>query len=647
MSSKANPVASEASLVALPYELREQIFHCYFKADGGYVYDAESDKLVTADGQAIDLSLMYTCHSIADNTRHIPLAINTITFSTTYRKDWRTQAGGLAFIVGYHHALQVDMLDKLSYLITPEMFSQLGQKFPQHMPDIQRRLVYEQRRHRPWRRPPPFIRRRSAFQNFLGRWSYNGILSATTTIFGMHSSDVMPSIFGAVAYTLRLVAEKHPTEFMKVLDRVLPGWTNSHPLCEFFDLSFDPWAIPSLPEVVGVSNQLQAHQFWKCFDGWYHHREHEGTGDRYREILYFSAAAIAIRFLDQLPKQQRLHIRNIILKEDQVAVGHPECHVLGLIPFCRENRRLHVERRVNLWRSIILQRKPPSPRKAVELAETERQGPNQTSAFGIKSKLIHWLSHALEVMDQGMPAGSFSFVLDGEPDLNLSSDVFDKIIHGAIAWQKSLSECVARGLFPHADRHGYFLSERAVQCLELLLSGTSIFRSNFNLGLPWDYEKLIVEHQDPSEQSWMHKINNTGPQYFDIPNPTLDLTKLKLELFEKQSQSDYLHSSLNPCKREKKRLRRVRRTWAAAEAEADSGLDSDSDTDVTPELRFLFGEPMAWSEKRERRRARRQKRKRRNERREQRAAAEPGGAEDLTERSETELAGIKDTASDV
>ncbi|KAJ4168455.1 hypothetical protein NW754_010367 [Fusarium falciforme] len=86
-------MSSDANLLALPYEVREQIFQHYFKLDRGYFYDGDSEKLVTAEGQPIDLSLMYTCRSIADDTKNIPLSVNTITFSTVYREDWRERAG--------------------------------------------------------------------------------------------------------------------------------------------------------------------------------------------------------------------------------------------------------------------------------------------------------------------------------------------------------------------------------------------------------------------------------------------------------------------------------------------------------------------------------------------------------------------------
>lgn len=58
-------MVAKANLLSLPLELREQMLYHYFKVDGGYVYDAESDTLKTAGNRPIDLNLLYTCRTIA------------------------------------------------------------------------------------------------------------------------------------------------------------------------------------------------------------------------------------------------------------------------------------------------------------------------------------------------------------------------------------------------------------------------------------------------------------------------------------------------------------------------------------------------------------------------------------------------------
>lgn len=217
----------------------------------------------------------------------------------------------------------------------------------------------------------------------------------------------------------------------------------------------------------------------------------------------------------------------------------------------------------------------PNVEEAASLAEIEDEDeliiPYNSGLYEIicdktAMRLVGWLHQALEVMEQGMPPESFSFVLDGEPDLDLSTDFFNTRVQRTIAWMKSHAECVARGLFPHRGYETYpFPATKYLHAMELLLSGTSLFRSNFDLGQSLDFEQLIQQHQEPVLSIWQQEASyRHQSDLFETVGSRLDLRKLRLEFFEQQKQSDYLDSSLNWNKREKKRLRRVRRRLATA-----------------------------------------------------------------------------------
>ncbi|KLO90375.1 Uncharacterized protein LW93_5837 [Fusarium fujikuroi] len=120
MSTAAPPDARRTGLLGLPLELRDQIYYYYFKADGGYVSDG--DKMLQASGQAVQISLMLTCRSIASETRHLPFTLNTITFSTIYRLDWRKRALVLNQIAQYHVQLLLATVLRLRQLLTPDMY---------------------------------------------------------------------------------------------------------------------------------------------------------------------------------------------------------------------------------------------------------------------------------------------------------------------------------------------------------------------------------------------------------------------------------------------------------------------------------------------------------------------------------------------
>lgn len=97
----------------------------------------------------------------------------------------------------------------------------------------------------------------------------------------------------------------------------------------------------------------------------------------------------------------------------------------------------------------------------------------------------------MEVMSEGMPAGTFSFFLDGNPDLNLSSEVFDTPVHPNVAWLKAYAECCSQGLFPQPYRDiFYFPTAAYLKGIEPLLGGAPFLKTNFNVGQPWDYKNL-------------------------------------------------------------------------------------------------------------------------------------------------------------
>ncbi|KAH8672226.1 hypothetical protein BGZ61DRAFT_555897 [Ilyonectria robusta] len=114
--------SSRTNFTTLPFELQMHIFHDYFKVDGGYAFNGDSEKLTTANGKPIDLALMYTCRSIATQTKGMPLSLNTIHFSTVYRRDWTPLAGCFNFVTVLYPLLVADMF--------PDFASELRQKRP-------------------------------------------------------------------------------------------------------------------------------------------------------------------------------------------------------------------------------------------------------------------------------------------------------------------------------------------------------------------------------------------------------------------------------------------------------------------------------------------------------------------------------------
>ncbi|KAF4961191.1 hypothetical protein FGADI_427 [Fusarium gaditjirri] len=128
-------------LITLPYELRVKIFEEYFRVEGGYVFSSESEKLTTVDGQPIDFSLMYTCHSIATDAKYLPFTLNKISFSTFFSPEWRAWAGRHQFLSHFLCLLKADLVYHLQGPeMSPELESALQEKFPHLMPDFKKNV---------------------------------------------------------------------------------------------------------------------------------------------------------------------------------------------------------------------------------------------------------------------------------------------------------------------------------------------------------------------------------------------------------------------------------------------------------------------------------------------------------------------------
>src|SRR5690349_10755975 len=114
-------MAVKANFLGLPVELREQVYRYYFRV-GGYAYDADSDCLKTVvDNRPIDLALLYTCRTVANEARHLPLSLNAIKFTTLYRRDLNKLAGCFNFVSGLYHHIEEDFVLLLGSFLTPEM----------------------------------------------------------------------------------------------------------------------------------------------------------------------------------------------------------------------------------------------------------------------------------------------------------------------------------------------------------------------------------------------------------------------------------------------------------------------------------------------------------------------------------------------
>ncbi|EMT68947.1 hypothetical protein NOF04DRAFT_7006 [Fusarium oxysporum II5] len=496
------------NLVTLPYDVRIKIFQDYFRVEGGYVFSSESEKLTTADGQLIDFSLMYTCRSIANDTKHLPFTLNNISFSTFFSPEWRAWAGRHQFLSHFLCILKADLIYHLQGTeMPPELESALQEKFPHLMPDFKNRLerVYSSRGF--FKKDPSGLSG-YAFQyweesrdvsDIIGDWGDERV-----RLWGKNASMARE----AIAFSLRFLGERQGLKLASLLNKAFPGWTASHDPQKLLGLSLDPWDIPSKAVLTRVGRLLRDGAMWRRVKDWNH-----GLRAKYR----FSAVAVAIRFFRQLSVEQRQQLRGVTLIEDAYAVCSPSTHAMGLIEFCKYNPRLRIQRHIKLCRRILAAFHPCWDHLGYYCVggphRTEyNDGADIIPEYAVKGISI-WLEEAILLPDAGMPSNSYTLCLDGEPDKTFFSDIFQNIL-----LRHDASIQASRELFrmrPHqfngAPPYRRWQGGHLSKALKYLIDHHSISESidsvplicsNFHPGQPLDIERFIQERLEWESRDW-------------------------------------------------------------------------------------------------------------------------------------------------
>ncbi|KAF5714859.1 hypothetical protein FMUND_7240 [Fusarium mundagurra] len=546
----------KTTFLDLPLELRQQVYHDYFKVDGGYVYDVDSDKLVQADRQPISISLRYACRSVAEETKSIPFQLNSITFSTLYRKDLQHQAAIHSNLIRFHTVLLSELLLRMRYFVTPEMFDQVDEVAPHYLQRIKSRIN-------------GCIRDDEYEGSLFYRKEFRAVTefdqSTDVTVASLDWNDSTIGFQHAIVCILHQISAKNSVEIAKAINEVLPGWTDSASPEQLFDMSFDHWDIPSLSRLTETAERLQRHRFLDSLSDWLPVKfdsdptafdtRYKGPKYTYRRKYWFSATAAAIKFLTRMSPTQRGDLRKLVLNEGTIAVGFPESHAIGMIPFCKQNPRLHIEQRVDVWQNLAMSSERPSAYSlnGIHFERSEPQAGEHhflDSIYGPEQDVVfsNWVVHGMEVVRAGMPIGSWSVVFDGSPDLNLATDLFTTLLKRTIVWQTFYTDCVSLGLFTGPGHPDYPFATVASDERAPERKRSSIFQCNFNLGRPWDLDEIAANYNIHKEDFkwelyyWLQieiSSNSPHPLDFSLASSTVDLEKLRLGCFERKMITDH------------------------------------------------------------------------------------------------------------
>lgn len=231
-----------------------------------------------------------------------------------------------------------------------------------------------------------------------------------------------------------------------------------------------------------------------------------------------------------------------------MSVNYPECHVMGLIPFCRENPSLRIERRVDLWRNCFVSARsydfPLKPEQFLTCWE-HHEDPNTSSisADHVVLPVAKWMMEAsLPIIPKAI-----TLVLDGGPSPGHMTDIFQVAVQRDAAWQIALDRATCS---PDWSPERRFWKRRMSAYLfdgfpELLESMRKKdpdcrVRCNFYPGDPWTDDEIVEiakANKDSDEFEWEHNMMRPGLT-FTPPPPLPDFHSLKEDYVFEDSWTD-------------------------------------------------------------------------------------------------------------
>ncbi|KAK8129070.1 hypothetical protein PG984_010178 [Apiospora sp. TS-2023a] len=387
----------------------------YATVDGGYKCNAETLKLVCADGSRIDNSLVFTCKQVAEEMTGVGFRCNTLNFTTFYSDAMRVTAARWDGLWEYHQAIAAGVFGAYIGLMQGEEWieiaqawiNEIAQKHPDYAPVLQ-----------------ALLEREDDHGMFLTKsWGLNPSACAQALFYSLQ----------AHVDTLGKNPEAHK-RFQKFQDHVECG----------FRLVLDgarPWQVPSTDQVDLLVKYIIDHKEkdspldqWLRVGYWDSPHVSLKGNKRYTQGKYrFSAASVAHTFLSRLPERLRTHLRNLHIHEDHTSVASPYYHAQGLVPFCLDNPRLRILHRIDMWRTIVA-----TPYKDSLYRDTPEQWfmEKPLLRFSGACNLATWLGEALALPSHGMPQQSYTLLLDASQSREQCTSFFQDLIQRHAVWQE-------------------------------------------------------------------------------------------------------------------------------------------------------------------------------------------------------------------
>ncbi|GKT88971.1 hypothetical protein CT0861_07137 [Colletotrichum tofieldiae] len=497
----------------LPREVRNMIYVAYVSIKGGYVLDFNSNTLKGANNESIDLAFMLTCKSVAKEMKGIAMSSNIITFSTFHSQEHQAIAGRFGVMIRTLHSKREHKWDHIhpDTLSVPEdIWRELSEAHPRFAPYVD------------------VVKNRSNI--YTVQWDNVGPAGSCGETPSVFRSFIRSALQTIAAYKHRFNVEQ--------LGRFENGkYDFDHtPLESLVNVNPNLWTIPTLQELEKTISSMGRGPAKTVAHAW----DVDWPGYKINQIKHhYSAAAVAIRFLESLSKDCRSGIRNIVLNEDRAAVAFAECHGLGFVPYCQENPHLRVQRRVSMWRTVF--------QTTTANVNHHVMPPNEDISLhsnDISYSVAVWILEALELKSAGMPPDSFTLTLDGDWTC---SEIFHTVVQRDAAWQAAIDLCMERRILPplswdlrrrdsrnrrgfdgeaYGQDNSWYSFEAFPQAIQDIVAGNSIIKCNFALGEAWDVERLVEENKGRTLDDWKAAWFLREKRHFDPDPPSPNWVQL-------------------------------------------------------------------------------------------------------------------------
>ena len=321
-----------------PRELRDEVYYYYVWEEQRYSHRTTSETLRATNGDAVRISLQCTCKRIAKEMDGVAFRTNKIVFRTMCDSSDVGEQPSNAWL--YEELLE-DRGSRLRHMllyaysvVSTDVIQELGSRYPSS-PSIQQMV--------------------DVISTNGNNGLRSGYLPKVETIDTDNDESMLQDlveIMSTQADFTHLSSKEFDLELREATkteetDEDYFSDDSPVPTCYTLETKMDVlqwrprlWWIPERNELKSVLVFLYI---------WPTAPPDPPVDEAWIPRMYFSAAAVAIRFLEGLSPHVCKHLRKIIITEDRLSVASPIAHGQAFIPFCIANLSLRVERRVDIW----------------------------------------------------------------------------------------------------------------------------------------------------------------------------------------------------------------------------------------------------------------------------------------------------------